>query len=203
MVVDFGAGWGRVARLFATTLNPDRLILADVAQRAIELCIEHGVPGRPMKLDAKAPVIPLASGSVNYVYAYSVFTHLSETAATVWLDEFHRILKPGHRALFTIFGNRFLDLVVACSEKTEASEVERMIGGYLGPAPRRMRDIYQAGQLAFFGMQAGIDLPDEFYGWAAMPIPWLEKKFAGKFAIAQVIDDPARFEQVVVEVIKL
>ena len=36
IVLDFGAGWGRIARLFQGKVRPDNLILADVSPQALE-----------------------------------------------------------------------------------------------------------------------------------------------------------------------
>jgi SAM-dependent methyltransferase len=55
------------------------------------------------------PEPPLRYGdrTFDFVYALSVFTHLTEDSARRWLAELVRILKPRGMLLFTVHGERF------------------------------------------------------------------------------------------------
>ena len=44
---------------------------------------------------AVEPPLRFADGSFDIVYAYSVFSHLSERVQLRWVEEFARILRPG------------------------------------------------------------------------------------------------------------
>jgi len=46
-------------------------------------------------LNKMNPPLPIPDNTVDFVYAVSVFTHLSEGLTQVWLKEIMRILKPG------------------------------------------------------------------------------------------------------------
>lgn len=46
-------------------------------------------------LNTMQPPLPLQDNTVDFVYAVSVFTHLSEPLTRAWLGEIMRILKPG------------------------------------------------------------------------------------------------------------
>jgi hypothetical protein len=44
------------------------------------------------------------------VYAFSVFTHLSEELQHAWIGESHRILEPGGHLLLSTLGERYASL---------------------------------------------------------------------------------------------
>ncbi|MBS0490065.1 MAG: class I SAM-dependent methyltransferase, partial [Proteobacteria bacterium] len=58
------------------------------------------LPGRYLLNGLKTPT-SLAPKSKDLVYAYSVLTHLREKAVRAWLEEVHRVLRPGGLALLT------------------------------------------------------------------------------------------------------
>ena len=188
-VLDFGAGWGRIARFFR-----DRdVLLVDVDAEALGVCRDTGVKGQTLHIapDGRLPVAP---ASVDVAYAYSVFSHLSEASARHWLRELHAALRPDGVVVFTTLSLRFIDLVAACAAKPDANEIERQIGGYL-PNAQRSREQFEAGQHVFSGTGGGGVLSGSYYGWAAVPRPWLERTFGREFEIVGHVDDPAVQEQ--------
>jgi SAM-dependent methyltransferase len=48
-------------------------------------------------------VLPVADGSIDKVFGWSVFTHMWESDIRHYLAEFRRVLKPGGKALLTCF----------------------------------------------------------------------------------------------------
>jgi cyclopropane fatty-acyl-phospholipid synthase-like methyltransferase len=56
------------------------------------------------------PPLELSKKSVDFVYAISVFTHLSEEACKLWVGEMYRLIRPGGIFLFTTAGDYFNDL---------------------------------------------------------------------------------------------
>lgn len=100
-VLDFGCGWGRLARLVCKFVRPSRLWGVDPWDRSIDLCREHGVLGTfipsawiPRELD-----VPEA---LDLVYAFSVFTHLPEEVAVTALRTLTRHMAQGARLLLSI-----------------------------------------------------------------------------------------------------
>jgi SAM-dependent methyltransferase len=198
-ILDFGVGWGRIARFFQKSISPDNLYLADVDEGALRWCDECGVKGTRIHV-APTGTLPIAGNSLDCVYSYSVFSHLAESAAMHWLNEIARVLKPDSVFVFTTQSLRFLHLVRACHDKRDASDMERAIGMYLGPNPQNAIDRYEAGNHAYSdqdGVGGGGVLSGEFYGWAAIPPAWFDRHFGKEFALEEYIDDPARFEQAV------
>src|SRR5262249_10158416 len=55
------------------------------------------------------PPLIFTDDSIDYITAYSVFTHLPEDFFVSWFNEMHRILKPGGLVCFTTLGHKLLD----------------------------------------------------------------------------------------------
>lgn len=100
-VLDFGCGWGRLARLVCKFVRPSNLWGVDPWDRSIELCKEHGVLGTyrgsswiPRDLDVPQ--------DLDLIYAFSVFTHLPEEVAVTALRTLTRHMSQGARLLLSI-----------------------------------------------------------------------------------------------------
>ena len=100
-VWDLGSGCGRIARWMA-----DEVISAggsfhgsDINPRLVAWCAAN-LPGRYL-INRLRPPVKLGANSKDLVYAYSVLTHLRETATSAWLAEVARVLRPGGLALLT------------------------------------------------------------------------------------------------------
>jgi SAM-dependent methyltransferase len=50
------------------------------------------------------PPLPYKDASFDAIYAISIWSHFSEAAALRWLDEMHRILRPGGHLVLTTHG---------------------------------------------------------------------------------------------------
>jgi SAM-dependent methyltransferase len=55
------------------------------------------------------PPLPYADGTFDFLYAFSVFTHLSAQLAEQWMAELRRVVKPGGLIWFTIHGESYSD----------------------------------------------------------------------------------------------
>lgn len=197
VAIDFGAGWGRIARFFQDRIGDgNNFHLMDVDPEALEWCRTCRVVGNRQQIDPNGK-LPLESGSVSLVYAYSVFSHLSERSAIHWLEEFKRAIKPDGILVFTTQSLRFLDLVRACSEVEAPNPIEERIGKYMNN-PQEAVNQFREGNFVYSDTGGGGVLSGEFYGWAALPLDWMRAQFAGSFEIVEYIDDPAYFEQAVV-----
>lgn len=198
-MLDFGVGWGRIARFFQETVSPTKLHLADVDPDALKWCEDCGVKGSRALLDPDG-LLPFEDNSLDAVYSYSVFSHLSEASAIHWLHELHRALRPNGVLIFTTQSMRFLQLVLACSNKVDPSDMEASIGTYMGPNPLKSVERFQSGQHAYSDVNGGGGggmLSGEFYGWAAIPKVWFDQKFGSSFRVEEYIDDPSLLEQAV------
>lgn len=102
-VLDFGCGCGRVLRclgphsgFFATDLDPE----------AIAWCQTNLSNLATFEVNGDRPPLAYETGTFDFVYAISVFTHLPEDLEQLWLEELRRITRPGGTLLLTVHGER-------------------------------------------------------------------------------------------------
>lgn len=100
-VWDLGSGCGRIARWMAPEVAASGGAFhgSDINPRLVAWCAAN-LPGRYL-VNRLRPPVKLPAGSKDLVYAYSVLTHLRETATQAWLAEIARVLRPGGLALLT------------------------------------------------------------------------------------------------------
>lgn len=192
-VLDFGVGWGRIARLFDGLT--DKMLLADISQEAINLTRSCGVRGKLIKTEHGGK-LPIEKSSVDLVYSNSVFSHISEESARHWLTEIAQVMKVGSSFVFTTLSMRFIHLVKACRNKQDASEIEKRIGGYLSDPDSAAYD-FARNRYVFSGKGGGPYLSAQHYGWAVIPEGWLAAETRGSFIIEECIEAPEILKQTV------
>jgi SAM-dependent methyltransferase len=107
-VLDFGCGWGRLARMFLRDVPGSHIYCADAWDHALDVCRTTGVPGQMIRLEAMPPS-PLPSAQFDLAFAYSVFSHLSPKAHLAWRTELARVMKPNGLLFITTQARWFLD----------------------------------------------------------------------------------------------
>ncbi len=105
-MLDFGCGCGRVMRHWATLDGP-RIAGCDYNPRLVAWC-QRSLPFAETFLNPSLPPLE-TERRFDLIYALSVLTHMSDEAQQAWMEEFHRLLKPGGLLVFTTQGRRFLD----------------------------------------------------------------------------------------------
>jgi ubiquinone/menaquinone biosynthesis C-methylase UbiE len=103
-VLDFGCSSGRVLRHFAARGSAAACYGADLQPQAVRWARRH-LTGATIALSTVIPSLPLADGSVDLVYAGSVFTHIDDFEEATLL-ELRRVLKPGGIAVLTFHPGR-------------------------------------------------------------------------------------------------
>jgi SAM-dependent methyltransferase len=93
-VLDFGCGSGRVLRHFVREADDGTFWGCDIDRASIDW--DEGNLSPPFRFfqNGIAPPIPLAAGSLDLIWAMSVFTHIADLWSD-WLVEMHRLLAPG------------------------------------------------------------------------------------------------------------
>lgn len=102
-VLDFGCGCGRVLRHWAGVLPDGVLHGSDYNPRAIQWVREH-LRHVTAGLNDLAPPLAYPDATFDFVYALSVFTHLTPGLEAAWLTELTRVTKPGGVMLVTLQG---------------------------------------------------------------------------------------------------
>jgi SAM-dependent methyltransferase len=101
-ILDFGCGYGRIARLMYYFSDPFRVMGVDPWDRSIELCHKAGL-GSQFVQSAYLPAdLPVGSARFDLIFAFSVFTHLSERAARIALQTMTKYLNPGGLLAITV-----------------------------------------------------------------------------------------------------
>lgn len=102
-VLDFGCGCGRTLLWFREMASGTRFYGTDIDAEAIAWC-QGNLPFATFGVNQPLPPLSYPDEHFDLVYALSVFTHLSEEQQHRWIDELHRVLRPGGIALLTFLG---------------------------------------------------------------------------------------------------
>jgi SAM-dependent methyltransferase len=184
-VLDFGSCWGRITRFFMRDVALKNLYGIDVVQDFVTECRKL-FGSTNFELCGSMPPCHHPSVSIDLISAYSVFSHLSETAFLAWMQEFHRILRPGGILAFTTRSEVFLDY---CQHLRESGAE---LTGYTAalatmiPNVREARKRYHAGEFLFAtgqGLSGGGAMNESFYGEAFVPKAYVVKKLSGRFEL--------------------
>jgi SAM-dependent methyltransferase len=102
-ILDFGCSSGRVVRVLAAALPGIEWHGCDPIADAIDWARQF-LPGIRFEQSPEYPPLAHPDGFFDVVYAISIWSHFSESAAIDWLREARRILRPGGRLVLTTHG---------------------------------------------------------------------------------------------------
>jgi SAM-dependent methyltransferase len=100
-VLDFGCGWGRLTRFLARDVEPGALFGCDPVESILDVCRKSGVPATLARSELVPDRLPFDQ-RFDLVFAFSVFTHLSEPAHERCLRALHSAIAPGGILVVTI-----------------------------------------------------------------------------------------------------
>lgn len=189
-VLDFGCGWGRIVRFFLKDLDGHRLHGIDCYPEALELARANNRYCRFDRVDPHPPT-ELPANSYDLVYAFSVFSHLSEAAHKAWLAEFRRLLKPGGLAVLTTRDRHFIEFCGRVREEQKAKALdEHLFGPALAfPDVAASLRAYDAGEFCYSGVGGGGVLDGSFYGETAIPEGYVRKHWTDGFEVVDFLTD--------------
>jgi SAM-dependent methyltransferase len=101
--LDFGCSSGRAVRVLAAAYGDIDWSGVDPNEEAIAWATAH-LPEVAFAVSPGDPPLALDDGSMDLVFAISIWSHFGETAALRWLDEMHRILRPDGHLVLTAHG---------------------------------------------------------------------------------------------------
>ncbi len=105
-LLDFGCGCGRVIR-HLYSYNTVMLHGSDCNANAIRWCDEN-LDFAEFSSNLIEPPTRYRKHSFDLIYAFSVFSHLTEQLQTLWIQELHRILKPNGYLIISVHGDYYL-----------------------------------------------------------------------------------------------
>ena len=191
-LLDFGVGWGRIARFFLRELPLSNIHGLDVMGEFVNVCRET-FKSDNFHLTNPFPPSPMADNSFDYVVGYSVFSHLSERACKEWMEEFFRITTPGGLVALTTRGRPFFDYCESQKGKgpgTYADALSKMF-----PDFNEARARYDRGEFVHsnaVGVTGGGAMNSQFYGETFIPEPYAKAAYSDMFTLERFLFDPSR-----------
>jgi SAM-dependent methyltransferase len=101
-ILDFGCSSGRVLRSLIAVYPEIDWLGCDPNDAAVAWAAEN-LDGE-FFVSGQTPPLPLEDATLDGAFAISIWSHFSPAAARLWLDEMHRVIKPGGRLLLTTHG---------------------------------------------------------------------------------------------------
>jgi SAM-dependent methyltransferase len=105
-ILDFGCGCGRILRHWHS-LAENRVWGTDLNPRLIEWC-QQNLPFGHFSVNLLSPPLTYPDREFELIYAFSVFTHLTENLQIAWIADLRRILKTGGYLLISTHGDRYV-----------------------------------------------------------------------------------------------
>jgi len=193
VVLDYGCGWGRITRFFLTTYDNGSVHGVDVDPSMIDYCRSLIGVGQYAVTTGRPP-LEFPDGSVDLLYAYSVFSHLSPRLQDALVADFHRIVRPGGFVFLTTRLRRFID---QCAAMNGAPGLDAYCTALA--AAFREADVakaqFDAGEFVFRPYPPGIDGLGPDYGEAVVPRAYAERRWRSLFRLIDFIDDADRLPQ--------
>jgi SAM-dependent methyltransferase len=193
-VLDFGCGWGRIIRYFTRDVRPENLWGIDVSDTAIEACQETN---RWARFEQNRPLPPsrFDDGTFDLIYAYSVFSHLSERSHLAWLEEFERILKPGGVFISTTLPRHFAENCrnLAHHDPESLPEWQRCLAEIFA-TPDEFLAAYDRGEYCFNEIAGA----DDDLGFAAISEKYVRRRWSRHFLVRDYFPGPRHTQMFIV-----
>lgn len=120
---DFGCSSGRVLRVLAAYRPDLDAVGCDPNPGAIAWADEH-LPMARFFASPLAPPLALGDAEVDRAFAISIWSHFDAASALAWLQEMHRVIRPGGALLLTTHGLDTLGVQLRGDVMTEDSAAE-------------------------------------------------------------------------------
>jgi SAM-dependent methyltransferase len=162
-VLDFGCGYGRIARLMYHVTDEAGLVGVDPWDKSIALCKETGMGENFFQSEYLPSELPVGNRTFDIMYAFSVFTHLSQRAAQTTLSALRKYVRPSGILAITI-------------RPAEYWSFARHIPS---AASKQLRGTHDREGFAFYAHSREKVDGDVTYGDTSMSLDWLAKNNPG------------------------
>ncbi len=185
-VLDFGCGWGRIIRFFLKDVEPGGLLGIDCDSSALALCRRTNSWNTFVDVEPLPPA-PFPTDHFDLIYAYSVFSHLSEESHDRWLDEFRRMLKPGGLLMVSTRARSFIETCawLRTEAGARAPASHRVSAGAFVDTASALAD-YDSGAYCF-SHRSDEDPPH--FGETCIPLRYVENHWTDRFRLLDFIAD--------------
>ena len=189
-VLDFGCGWGRVARFFLKDVKGEGLFGIDPAPRAIE-AVQATMPYGTFRVSEVWPPSGLEPESFDLIYALSVFSHLPEDLHRAWIAELAALLRRDGVLVATTLSRRFVESASRLRTEGELDLPWQRAAAASFLDPDAAVAEYDAGHFLF------APNPRADYGMAVAPRSWVEQMWSPYLTLHAFADDPSVLQQAV------
>jgi len=173
-LLDFGCGWGRITQSAFRYFDPSNIIAADIQPNALEIVRKSNLKVGTLLVENFQ--IDLPNESVDSIFAYSVFSHLSERSHLRWLKELHRVLKPGGCIALTTRWKNMIEHVQNLSTQTDISASQkRLVESFQDPEV--MLKQFEDGEFVFRPYPSNASGLDEEYGEAFITQKYIQNNW--------------------------
>ncbi len=166
IIMDFGSGWGRIARFFLRDTLAENIFAVDPYSVALDWMHNTRLPCRIIKSNSLPPIPNIEIKKFDLIYAFSVFSHLSEEYFNCWMFYLISLLDEKGTMVFTTRGLHFIDYI-------KKNEIRKSF--FKDYNEIKMK--YDAGEFQFFGHNRSDELDGNWYGEAFIPFQYLEEKY--------------------------
>jgi 2-polyprenyl-3-methyl-5-hydroxy-6-metoxy-1,4-benzoquinol methylase len=191
-LLDFGVGWGRVARFFLRELPLENIHGIDVTEEFIRIC-KNTFRTDNFQVTLPFPPTKIPDRKFNFIVGYSVFSHLSESACASWMREFNRILAPGGIVALTTRGRPFFDFCESLRGKGHTGYLNALSNMFDDFDDARAR--YDLGEFVHSnrkGVNGGGAMTSDFYGETFIPEGYARSAYSDSFNFETFLFSPSR-----------
>lgn len=164
-ILDFGCGYGRLLRLFLYYTSEANLYGVDPLQASLNECISCGLTSNLYLSEFLPREMPFPHRTFDFIYSFSVFTHLNEQAAIQCLNTLYYYLDPRGLLVITI-------------RPAEFWQTPSHVEGYLQAHSIDTADLverHRRGEYVFVG-SGGVG--HETYGDSSFDLGWLTSRLS-------------------------
>jgi SAM-dependent methyltransferase len=176
-VLDFGCGWGRLTRFFARDVDPGALFGCDPVDEILDICRETRVPATLARSEFLPENLPFRE-RFDVVFSFSVFTHISESAARTCLEAIHGGMNPGGLLLLTIRPPAYLTFCDAMHQIRDSLGADHLA--------RMAEPHYLFVPHAADPNHPQFDGTEMTYGESVITIPFVKEKWSDLFELVEV-----------------
>lgn len=191
-LLDFGVGWGRIARFFLRDLPLSNIHGVDVMSEFVDIC-KQTFRSDNFLLTTPFPPSAFSDKLFNYIVGYSVFSHLSESACREWMREFYRITYPGAIVAITTRGRPFFDYSQSLKGKGLGSYADSLSVMFDDFDEAIVR--YERGEFVHsndYGVSGGGAMNSSFYGESFIPEQYACDAYNDYFVLEKFQFNPLR-----------
>jgi SAM-dependent methyltransferase len=177
LILDFGCGYGRIARLMYYFANSENLFGVVPWDRSIEICHSDGLEKNFFLSDYLPVNLPTGNKKFSLIYAFSVFTHLSKHTAITAIETLLQHLESSGVLVITIRPVEYWNLD---KNARQLGVVDQQIS------------LHQENGFSFLPhSQSAVD-GDITYGDTSMSLNWIKETFprVSIVGIDRSLDDP-------------